>query len=113
MDPRNEFQIGNDLPSGGQPSTLERDAAPRFGRGPKSYQRSDARIQEDISERLLHTHHIDSSDVSVSVDGGRVTFDGTVPSRVMKHQIEDLADRCPGVQDIQNQVRVAGSGDAT
>ena len=75
-------------------------------------QRSDARLQADISERLLHAYHIDSSEVTVSVDGGRVTFEGTVPDRAMKHQIEDLADSCPGVQDIQNRVRVAGSDES-
>jgi hypothetical protein len=25
----------------------------------------------------------------------------------MKHQIEDIVDECPGVQDIDNRVRVA------
>jgi osmotically-inducible protein OsmY len=42
------------------------------------------------------------------VVSGKVTFDGTVPDRYMKHYIEDLADSCPGVQDIDNRIRVAG-----
>ena len=112
-DATGERQLADDLSHDASPSRLERGrgATPRFGRGPKNYQRSDARIQEDISERLLHAYHIDSSEVTVAVDGGRVTFEGTVPDRAMKHQIEDLADRCPGVQDIQNRVRVASRGD--
>jgi osmotically-inducible protein OsmY len=40
------------------------------------------------------------------VADGRVTLDGTVPDRYMKHAIEDLVDECPGVQDIDNRVRV-------
>jgi len=35
-----------------------------------------------------------------------VTFEGAVPDLAMKHALEELADRCPGVQDIQNRVRV-------
>jgi hypothetical protein len=78
----------------------------RFTTGPKGYQRSDERLKEDICERLMELHHIDSSDVSVEVRGARVVLEGTVPSRHMKHAIEDLVDACPGVQDIDNRVRV-------
>jgi osmotically-inducible protein OsmY len=93
---------GNDRYSG-YPDTHAR----RFTTGPKGYQRSDERLKEDISERLMESHHIDSSDVSVEVRGAKVVLEGTVPSRHMKHAIEDLVDACPGVQDIDNRVRVA------
>jgi BON domain len=89
-------------PYGGYPETRAR----RFGGGPKGYQRSDERLREDISERLMESHYIDSSDVSVEVRGAKVVLEGTVPSRQMKHAIEDLVDVCPGVQDIDNRVRV-------
>ena len=79
----------------------------RFTTGPKGYQRSDERLKEDICERLMEAHYIDSSDVSVEVTGAKVMLDGTVPSRYMKHGIEDIVDACPGVQDIDNRVRVA------
>jgi osmotically-inducible protein OsmY len=81
----------------------------RFPPGPKGYQRSDARIQEDISDRLYQAYHIDSSEVSVTVSGGRVTLEGMVPSRHMKHSIEDLVDQTSGVTDIENRVRVQGT----
>lgn len=81
-----------------------------FNRGPKGYQRSDERIREDISEQLMLTSDVDSSDVSVTVVSGKVTLEGTVPSRFMKHRIEDIADACPGVQDIDNRIRVATGG---
>jgi hypothetical protein len=77
-----------------------------FKRGPKGYQRSDERLKEDISERLMQSDHVDSSDVTVNVVAGKVTLEGAVPSRYMKHYIEDLADGCPGVQDIENRIRV-------
>ncbi|MGH8298261.1 MAG: BON domain-containing protein [Steroidobacteraceae bacterium] len=74
--------------------------------GPKGYQRSDERLREDISERLMQARTIDSSDVTVGVSGAKVVLEGTVPERRMKHAIEDLVDACPGVQDIENRIRV-------
>jgi len=78
----------------------------RYPMGPKGYQRSDERLREEISERLMEAYHIDSSDVTVQVLGARVVLEGTVPDRHMKHAIEDLADAAPGVQDVDNRIRV-------
>ncbi|MGK8206052.1 BON domain-containing protein [Burkholderia cenocepacia] len=86
-------------------SDAEREAL-RRRRGPKGYTRSDERIREDVCERLAHAFEIDVSDVSVQVQEGCVTLDGTVPARWMKHGIEDLADDCLGVRDVDNRVRV-------
>jgi len=80
-----------------------------YARGPKGYQRSDERLKEDISERLMEAHYIDSSEVTVEVRGAKVTLEGTVPTRHMKHAIEDLVDACPGIQDIDNRIRVASA----
>jgi len=55
----------------------------------------------------MEAYDIDSSEVTVEVQGAKVILEGTVPSRHMKHAIEDLVDACPGVQDIENKVRVA------
>jgi hypothetical protein len=50
---------------------------------------------------------VDASDVSVDVRSGRVVLEGTVPERHMKHRIEDIAEQCFGVTDVDNNVRVA------
>jgi hypothetical protein len=76
-----------------------------FKRGPKGYQRSDERMKEDISERMMQAQ-VDASDVTVNVIGGKVILEGTVPDRYTKHYLEDLADAAPGVQDVENRVRV-------
>lgn len=76
------------------------------GRGPRNYSRSDERIREDVSDRLSDDRHIDASDIEVSVSGGEVTLDGTVDSRAAKRHAEDLADSCPGVKHVQNNLRV-------
>jgi osmotically-inducible protein OsmY len=77
-----------------------------YARGPKGYTRSDERIKEDISEQLWGAEHIDSSEVTIAVKDGVVTLTGTVPERWMRHEIEDVADDCFGVKDIENNVRV-------
>jgi hypothetical protein len=76
-------------------------------RGPKGYQRSDERIREEICESLIRSEHIDSSEVTIEVSGGKVTVEGTVPERRMKHAIEDMAEATFGVNDVENRVRVA------
>jgi osmotically-inducible protein OsmY len=63
-------------------------------------------MKEEISERIMRATHVDSSDVTVNVIGGMVILEGTVPDRYTKHYLEDLADGEPGVQDIENRVRV-------
>jgi hypothetical protein len=92
-----------DLP----PEPPSREQGESSGSGPPPpYQRSDQRLREDISVRLMEAPYIDSSDVTVEVWGAQVVLEGTVPDRRMKHAIEDLVDACPGVQDIENRVRV-------
>ncbi len=80
--------------------------ARKYPPGPKGYQRTDERIREEICDALMQIDHIDSSEVTVEVAAAKVTLDGTVPERWMKHQIEDLADACPGVQDVDNRIRI-------
>lgn len=83
----------------------EMDAGHR-GRGPRNYSRSDDRIREDVSERLTDDPRLDATDIEVSVSGGEVTLDGTVDSRFARRHAEDLAEGCPGVRHVQNNLRV-------
>jgi len=102
-----DWRAGRRHPLGGEGQEPQRRAEPRrYPPGPKGYQRSDERLREDISERLMQSPDIDSSDVTVTVSGAKVVLEGTVPERPMKHAIEDLVDACPGVQDIDNRIRV-------
>jgi hypothetical protein len=75
----------------------------------RHYPRSDERIRDDIAEQL-YRGHIDASPVSVDVREGVVTLAGTVDSRRVKHDIEDLAARTPGVKEVDNRMRVAAAG---
>ncbi|TDK39599.1 BON domain-containing protein [Rhizobium deserti] len=83
------------------------------GKGPKGYQRSDARIEEDINDRLSDDPMLDASNITVTVKGGEVTLDGFVSSRLDKRRAEDLADDVSGVRHVQNNLRLNnGSSDS-
>lgn len=83
-----------------------RDEHRRFPAGPKGYKRSDERIRDDLCDTLSQAHDIDASEVEVKVQSSEVVLTGTVPERHMKLRIEQLADRIPGVTDVNNQIRV-------
>lgn len=107
-----EFSRGWNEPNGeGQQYTAGGDYAgmrgpgTHRGKGPKGYQRSDDRLKEMLCERLREDPDIDASDISISVQGGRVTLDGTVDSRRTKNLAEDAAEQL-GVEEVQNNLRV-------
>ena len=79
------------------------------GRGPKGYRRSDARIQDDVSDRLADDRYVDASDIEVSASGGEVTLSGTVDSRSARRRAEDLAEQVSGVSYVQNNLRLGQS----
>ena len=79
---------------------------PHRGRGPKNYNRSDHRIQEDVNDRLTDDHFLDATHIDVNVAGGEVTLAGTVTSRADKRRAEDLADEVSGVKHVQNNLRI-------
>jgi hypothetical protein len=79
------------------------------GRGPKGYTRSDDRIQEDVNDRLEQHGEIDAWEISVMVQNGEVTLEGTVPDRLTKRLAEDVAEESPGVKQVHNRLRVQGS----
>lgn len=89
-----------------------REAGYHRGRGPKGYQRSDARIMEDVNDRLTDDPHLDASEIEVSVTGREVTLTGTVNSRFEKRHAEDLAESVSGVSHVQNNLRVQQYADA-
>jgi len=76
------------------------------GRGPKNYTRSDARIAEDVNDRLSDDSWLDASEIDVKVVSGEVTLAGAVHTREDKRHAEDLAERVSGVKHVQNNLRV-------
>lgn len=79
---------------------------PYAGIGPKGYKRSDQRILEDVSERLMEDGHVDASGIEVEVRAAEVILKGSVPTRFMKRLAEDLSVSVLGVKDVLNQLRI-------
>jgi hypothetical protein len=93
--------------SGGMGLYGERGWRGRFtGRGPKSWQRSDERIREDINERLTDHPDIDAYEIDVQVKNGEVILTGMVDDRYTKRLAEDVVENVSGVREVQNQLRV-------
>tara|TARA_R110002020_G_scaffold26514_32_gene86053 strand:+ start:786 stop:1376 length:591 start_codon:yes stop_codon:yes gene_type:complete len=90
----------------GDDAAEARREADHRGRGPKGYVRSDARIEEDVNDRLTEDAFVDAREVSVTVSDREVTLDGTVDSRQAKRHAEDCADSVSGVTHVQNNLRV-------
>lgn len=49
---------------------------------------------------------IDASEINVEVTNQIVKLTGTVDDRSTKYEVEELIERCGGVKDIDNQLRV-------
>jgi len=91
-------------------SSSEYSQGQHRGKGPKNFQRSDERVKELLCERLHDDPEIDASEVTVSVQGGKITLEGTVDSRRTKNAIEDVAEQI-GSQEVQNNLRVQKQGE--
>ncbi|HZO27841.1 MAG TPA: BON domain-containing protein [Chloroflexota bacterium] len=77
------------------------------GHGPRGYRRSDERIHEDACELLTRHGEIDAREMDVEVHGSTVILRGTVDSGRTRRLAEELVEEIPGVQDVQNELRVS------
>ena len=103
-------RVVDDETARGWRETLGRGQGPHRGRGPKTYVRSDARIREDVNERLSEDSWLDASGIEVAVQAAEVTLNGVACSREDKRHAEDLAWEVGGVKHVQNNLRVQSAG---
>lgn len=80
------------------------------GKGPKTYQRSDQRIVDDINDVLTDDPYVDASDVEVNVANGEVTLSGMVDNKGIKRRVEDLVEGVSGVKHVENRLRLRFPG---
>jgi osmotically-inducible protein OsmY len=80
------------------------------GKGPRSYQRSDFKIREDINDLLYEDPYVDATDIEVTVENGEVTLTGTVDDRNTKRHVEDLVDSVSGIKHLENRLRARRPG---
>lgn len=114
-----EWGTGRYTPNTGNESTYNHDSSmminergslyssgPHKGKGPKGYQRSDDRIKEDVSDRLMDDSHLDASDIEVDVENNEVILSGSVYNREAKRRAEELVESIPGVNNVENRLHV-------
>ena len=80
------------------------------GKGPKSYQRSDQRITDDINDVLTDDPYVDASEIEVIVSSGEVTLNGMVENKGIKRRVEDLVEDVSGVKHVENRLRLRFPG---
>jgi osmotically-inducible protein OsmY len=76
------------------------------GKGPRNYRRSDARIHEDLNDRLYDDPFLNATDIEVTVRDGEVVLSGTVENKQGKRRAEDIAEEVTGVRDVENRLRL-------
>jgi hypothetical protein len=97
------------LPPAGPPPWMPHDSPGRgryYGLGPKGYRRSDERIREDVSDRLMTHPDVDATDIEVHVAHGIITLTGSVADRHQKRIADFVAEDVVGVDDVHNQLTV-------
>jgi hypothetical protein len=97
---------GHDDPRNHPPAPGVRDPGRRF-----QYRRDDLRVFEDVCDRLTDDAVVDASDLTVKVEDGEVTLEGTVGTRHEKYWAEHLCARIPGVRDVHNFLRIRAVGE--
>jgi sporulation protein YlmC with PRC-barrel domain len=94
-------------------STLPGEHGRYAGRGPRGYRRSDDRVREEVCDRLTVAGSVDATDIEVGVRNGEVRLTGTVADRYQKRHAEDVALSVYGVEDVQNELRIAAQRGGT
>lgn len=73
---------------------------------PEPDRRPDARIQEELSQRLSSDAALERAAIDIAVYGSDVTLSGTVGSRRDKKRAGDIAEAVTGVEHVRNDLRV-------
>ena len=81
-----------------------------YGKGPDAdpsddYQHSDDGLKEMLLERLHEDPAIDESHITVIVQGGVITLEGTVDSPHSRSAVENVAEQL-GIRAVHNNLRV-------
>lgn len=74
------------------------------GKGPRDYQRADARVLEDVCDRLSDDDEVDASGITVTIAAGEITLSGDVSDRYTKRRAEHVAASVRGVLDVHNHL---------
>jgi len=79
---------------------------PQVHHSPDGVVLTDEDIRTEVAERLRQMTDIDARHVAVDVQGCRVTLTGQVCDAHTRRLVGELVEACPGVQDVDNRIRV-------
>jgi osmotically-inducible protein OsmY len=80
--------------------------ADQNGQGLQGIQRSNDRIYDEAGAGILRHGHVDAGGVTVRVEHGDVTLEGTVSSHREKRMAEEDVNSLPGIQNVHNRLQV-------
>ncbi|MEQ8768037.1 MAG: BON domain-containing protein [Planctomycetota bacterium] len=66
----------------------------------------DSKIEKVVERAMLYDPRVESFEIGVSADSGRVTLTGRVDNLAAKSTAEDLAQSCIGVWHVRNLIKV-------
>jgi hypothetical protein len=101
------------LPQAGLFTAEVWERGPYRGLPPKGYSRADERIREDICDELTRRSDIDPSRLTVRVEEGDVTLEGTVRDLETRRLVDEVASRSVGVRQVHNQLQVQHGGNGS
>lgn len=71
-----------------------------------SENRYDRELGTAVKEILRNSRYLDSKDISVEVDDGRITLSGTVPSEMDRDYALQIVELINGVQEVHSELIV-------
>lgn len=69
-------------------------------------QHADEDIANLVVESFAQDRYIMSTNITVQISNGKVTFKGTTPIWIAKRNAEEIANNTSGVTDVDNQITV-------
>lgn len=79
-----------------------------FSDDPEGHGRSDADIEAAVNDALADADFLDPATISVSVEDGVATLEGSVAREDDYHQAQERCQSVDGVRGVINNLRVAG-----
>lgn len=69
----------------------------------------DERIREDACDRLVQFGPVDCTNIGVTVSGGVVTLDGTLPDRAMVDRVIEVIKSVAGVRSVESKLQTTAN----
>ena len=107
---QNYNQLGSNRALEDELTYPERRTQDNRGKGPRSYQRSDERILEELNDRMCDNPYLDASEIDITVENGDVILAGIVEDRESKKLAAEIGESVSGVTNVENRLRVRIKG---